>query len=511
MKYRSVLLLLLALIFPGAAGAHLGSPDIFYDGPAGPYLISVTIRMPAVVPGRAQILARIRGDEPVSVAFAPISHATAVSNTPPAEAGTAVAGETNSFTGELWLMTRGAYSIDVRINGKPGAGSVQIPVNSVALHQLPLPAWLGGVLLALGLLLFGGAVAIVGAAAGEAVLPPGVSVAPNTRRRYWTAVVTTTFVLTLSLYGGKKWWNSDEAEFRDHLRDGGWPRLEAEVETRGPQRILHLQLGNSEWKDNPDLALAPDHGKLLHLYLVRQPNQEVFAHIHPVRHGRYQNSFLVALPPLPEGDYEMYCDLTLAASGTSSTATNIIHIPAAPGRTAGARPVGTDPDDSWLAEMEAVRDQANRDTICELPGGVRMVWKAHSPLHAQEDAGLRFEVRDDQGKPVALEPYMEMMAHAAVIRSTGDVFAHLHPSGNFSMAAQTFFDAKMAREAGANSQPHAGGADVVCSADASHGVSSIFLPYEFPGAGNYRIWVQIKTGGQVRTAVFDTTVQPGSL
>jgi hypothetical protein len=78
---------------------------------------------------------------------------------------------------------------------------------------------------------------------------------------------------------------------------------------------------------NSTLQLAPDHGKLLHLFLVGQPNHQAFAHIHPVR--QTGTTFEVALPPLPEGDYEMFCDLTLA-SGLSSTATNSVHLPPIP-------------------------------------------------------------------------------------------------------------------------------------------------------------------------------------
>ena len=37
--------------------------------------------------------------------------------------------------------------------------------------------------------------------------------------------------------------------------------------------------------------------------------------------------------------------------------------------------------------------------------------------------------------------------------------------------------------------------------------STISLPYEFPTPGDYRVWVQIKTDGQIMTAIFDTTVK----
>ena len=122
-------------------------------------------------------------------------------------------GETNLFTGGLWLMTTGAYSIEVRIHGKSGDGTVQIPVNSVATAQLPLPPWLGKILVVLGLILFCGAMAIVAAAAGESILSPGVLPGKIERRKYWIATVITGGVLTLALVGGKKWWDAEETQF----------------------------------------------------------------------------------------------------------------------------------------------------------------------------------------------------------------------------------------------------------------------------------------------------------
>ena len=107
---------------------------------------------------------------------------------------------------------------------------------------------------------------------------------------------------------------------------------------------------------------------------------------------------------------------------------------------------------------------------------------------------------------------MGMMSHAAILRADGAVFAHLHPTGNFSMAAQSFFAAKIAREA---SKDKGGGAPEEMDHSKMHhglpsgpGGSTIVLPYEFPTAGDYRIWVQIKTGGQVLTGAFDTSVAP---
>jgi hypothetical protein len=504
MKHRIALFLFLALLCPWRAGAHLGSADVFFDGQAGPYPVQITIRVPPVVPGKAEITVQVDSLEPATVSFAPIASNIAVSNAPPAETAQPVQGGTNLFSGELWLMTAGAYSIDILVRGKYGDGAVQIPVNSIATSQLPLPGWLGGILLGLGFVLVCGVIAIVAAAAGESVLPPGTLPGNADRRKYWIAASVTTVVIALLLTGGRKWWKSEEKDFRSRLVEGGWPDLAAIVHIKDSQRILSLTL---DWSGRRELAT--DHGKLLHLFLVRQPNFDAFAHIHPIRTG--EKTFDVVVPPLPEGDYEVLCDLTLA-EGFSSTATNIVHIPASPNQPASDHGMSADPDDSWSVDaIVAGRDHPGNDTICRLPDGTRVVWKAHLALCAQQDAGLRFDVQDQSGQAAVLEPYMGMMSHAAVLRSDGRVFSHLHPSGNFSMAAQMYFDAKVARETGIPAKNENAGADPICSMDLlkmgrTSNPSEITLPYQFPTAGNYRIWVQIKTGGRVRTAVFDTTV-----
>lgn len=260
---------------------------------------------------------------------------------------------------------------------------------------------------------------------------------------------------------------------------------------------------------NATLQLATDHGKLLHLFLIGRSDHQAFAHIHPVRQGG--TTFAVALPPLPEGDYELFCDLTLE-SGLSSTATNSIHLPPAPENSAAAGAavaLEPDPDDSWAVNPAvAVRENSGDDTVCLLPDGTQIIWKGHSPLHAQQDAALQFRVRNQAGQPIRLEPYMGMMSHAAVLRSDGRVFAHLHPSGNYSMAAQMVFEGKMAKETNPSSGRSVNHptADDWCGPGAGGGSSVISLPYEFPIPGDYRVWVQIKTEGQVKTAIFDTTV-----
>ena len=316
----------------------------------------------------------------MSVSFTPISARTAISNAPPAEVAVPVPGETNVFTGDLWLMTFGAYSIEVRVHGASGDGIVQIPVNSAATAQLPLPPWLGGALLTLGLVLCFGAMAIVGAAAGESTLPANISAGKTNRRKYWTGAIITAVVLVVALVGGKIWWDVEANNFRRHLTQGAWPDLAASARAEGSQRILQLTLGKISFDHRARLALARDHGKLLHLFLVSLPDHQAFAHLHPVRKGN--NTFEVALPPLFEGDYEMYCDLTLE-SGLSSTATNWVHLPAVPvnaaelANSAATNYLEPDLDDSWATNSTvAARENAGSDTICRLPDGTQVIWRS---------------------------------------------------------------------------------------------------------------------------------------
>jgi hypothetical protein len=51
---QRVLASLAALLLVLPAGAHVGSPDIYLDGMAGPYQVSITVRPPVVIPGLAE-------------------------------------------------------------------------------------------------------------------------------------------------------------------------------------------------------------------------------------------------------------------------------------------------------------------------------------------------------------------------------------------------------------------------------------------------------------------------
>ncbi len=56
LRARLALLTLAALSM-----AHVGSPDTFFGGKAGPYDVRVSVRLPGVIPGRAQVTVRVEG------------------------------------------------------------------------------------------------------------------------------------------------------------------------------------------------------------------------------------------------------------------------------------------------------------------------------------------------------------------------------------------------------------------------------------------------------------------
>jgi hypothetical protein len=508
---RALLLLVISL-WAITAEAHVGSPDLFYNGPIGSYPARVTVRMPRVIPGRAEISVRLETNQPVDVSFLPLYAKTEIKNAPPADIGFPVEGEANLYSGELWLMSFGAYSVEVRVEGKQGDGTVQIPLTSVATAQLPMPTLLGQILAGLGCVLVLGAVGIAFAAAREAGLAPEQVIGKGESRKGMIAATATIVIMTGALYGGWHWWNAEEGAFRRHLREGAWPDLAAEVKVEDGARMLRLELGKEGSKSYFVPPLIPDHGKLMHLFLIREGSADAFAHVHPVRKG--DRAFEVAVPPLPEGRYTIFCDLAYEG-GTNSTAMASVELPAIPGAAETSENNSTkgDRDDSWTSyAADAVPSADNPAPVFRFPDGTTVTWKAQKPIRAQRDASLHFEIREPAGKPLRLEPYMGMLSHAAVLRSDGTVFAHLHPTGNYSMAAQSFFTTKLARETGAadhsvpygmNHSMHQG------HVSPSKGSESVLsLPYEFPETGDYRIWVQFKSGGKVLTAAFDARVEP---
>ena len=514
-KSRLFLALLLScLALPVAA--HIGSPNVIFEGRAGPHPVRVVVRPPEVVPGLAEISVRALGSGVTRVAVLPAHWDAGKRGAPPPDVAQPVRGETNLYTATLWLMTPGAYSVHVQVEGAGGSGEVVVPVNNFATVRKEMVPGFATVLLVLGVFLFLTAVRLVGAAWGESVLPPGEEIARPVRVRSTLAMVASALLFTGMVVGGKSWWDSVDGNYRNNRLYRPLP-LDASVRVTNGVPVLRLEVDTRDGGQRHWTPLVPDHGKLMHLFLIRDEAPDTFAHLHPIqRAGRV---FEAAIPPLPPGRYSVIADVT-HETGFAQTLTTKTDLPepsenyANVPRRAGAsdpfcgvpvrRATGDDsatafdPDDSWHFGDPL---PASTPNSCRLAGGYVMQWERTVALQTKREASLMFKLLKPDGSPAMLEPYIGMAGHAAVRRVDGGVFAHLHPEGTASMAAQEVY-AK--REASREKKDLT--AKIPAAPHSTVLSDSVSFPYEFPSAGRYRLWVQVKSEGRVLTGVFDGEV-----
>ena len=479
-------LLLVAGLYLATAG-HVGSKNVFFAGDAGPYPVSVVVRPPDVVPGLAEISVRIPGGagEVERVTVRPVRwDAAPEGGAPPPDPAVPVPGDPELYSAELWLMTVGAYRIEVTVEGARGAGTASVPVTSVMLDVLDMPPLLGAVLLLLGGLLLAGAVTIAGAAVRESRLAPDEAVQTKQRRWGWFAMTCAAALLLTGAYWGNAWWDAVDRD----VRGGIFERLAVEgvVASDGGGPVLEVRITDPSWLGRNWSPLVPDHGKLMHMFVVGAPDMNAFAHVHPVPVD--SATFRVAWPDLPAGEYRIYGDI-VHESGFAQTVVDTVRVEAgAVVERAPRAMLEGDPDDSSWRGMAARLPAPGASA--SLSDGSTLLWLGESELRVDEETVLSFAVRDPAGEPAVLEPYMGMVSHAALTRDDGSVFVHLHPAGTISMGSLSVL------APGMESMAEAGEGDP----------DTVEFPYAFPQPGDYTIWVQVKRAGEVLTGAFRVRV-----
>jgi hypothetical protein len=478
------------------AMAHVGSPDTFFTGQAGPYPVRVSVRLPGVIPGLAQIAVRVPQEvdaAALGVTVRAIQWNVGPEGAPPADPALPVPGDPTLYAADLWFMAPTSYRVQVEIDGPKGRGTAVVPVLALATEQRDMPRSLGFVLAGLGLFLAVGLLTIIGAAVRESIVPPGEAPHPGRRRRARIAMTIGAVLVILIVVGGRAWWNAEALAYGESVLYRPFNST-ASVREENGHRILTLAIDDRRWPPPPRNvqtrynALMPDHGKLMHMFLIREPGLDVFAHVHPVAR-QPAAAFDLVVPPLPGGRYRVYGDI-VHESGYAQTLVTEVELPDPPADAGAAS--AADADDSWFSGSAVSMQGENGGT--QVPPSSTITWVGGGkPLIARQEQLLTFAARDASGAPVALEPYMGMMGHIAVTRVEGDVFAHLHPSGSISMAALQKFTEGAAPDHTMHGAPAA-------SAEVS-------TPFAFPKAGRYRVWVQMKRNGQVITAAFDAEVQ----
>lgn len=464
-----------AALYAGLLSAHVGSPDVFFQGKAGPYPVLVSIRPPDVIPGIARIEVRGLSPDIQRVELAPTPMTGEASKHPPvADLAQRSTGDPQYYEGQLWLMGFGSWEVHVHVFGPNGSGEVLVPVPALATKASSMQPAMGYFLFGMMVFLSVGMVAIVGASAREARLEPGVP-APAWNGRTLTTMGIAAVIVGGGLWFGKSWWADDAATYERRL----YKPLGAAARLQEDGKSLEIRLTDPGWMAMRKLDdLVPDHGHLMHLFLVSSPTMDTLVHLHPDQTAT--GYFAATLPPMPAGKFLVYADI-VHENGLAETAVGEVQLPA----VKGDRLDGDDSAGAWSQDGR-------------LPDGYRMVWKHDSskPVRGKQVGLLTFELQGPDGQPVNdLEPYMGMGGHAEVLKRDGSVFAHIHPTGSVSMASL-------------NVAANVASPDDMMAMHQMEVGPEISFPYGFPKAGDYRIYVQMKRAGKVETGAFDLRVLP---
>ena len=476
--FRVLLLLLIGV--PQFALAHVGSKDVFQQVTAGPYKLFVTVRMPNVIPGVANVEVRSTGAQVTALEIAPLPLAGEASKHPPTpDAMKASTVDPAFFTGGVWMMSSGSWQVRIHISGSAGDATVSVPVPAVAIATLQMKRDLGVPLSILGLFLVISMAGVIAAAVREARLPPGETPSPSLRRRGLAAMVLSLVLLGLAVWGGAKWWNLEATSYAA----GIYRAPEVHATLNGNKLSLHVKdiSDGDRWEDRSSAALVLDHGKIMHLYAIRTPQMDAAFHLHPEFDP--PSHFRVELPAMPPGEYALYGDV-VHANGFPETLVAKLEVPA---EMTGA-PLG--PDDA-SAHPPAVGSEPLGGSF-KLPDGYSMVWDKPATITANTAYSFRFRLLAPDGSPATdMQPYLGMAGHAAFVKTDGTVFAHTHPEGSAAMPAMML----------------ANGMDGSMNMSSAPITNTVEFPYGFPKPGAYRIFIQMKHGSTIETGVFDAAVQ----
>jgi uncharacterized membrane protein YwzB len=442
-------LLLFLLLWPLVAHAHVGSPDVFFEGDAGPYHLFVSIRVPQVIPGVATIEIRASSPDVQGVTVVPMRLSGPGSELPPTpDTATRAPGDPQFFTADLWLMEHGSLQVRVAVTGARGSGTLRIPVPAAALKTRGMDRGLGLVLFGLMLLLAFGAVGIATGAVRDAALEPGASADAGGARRARIAMVVAGAGVAGILALGNWWWSLEARTYESFVQK---PWI---VQPRVDNCTISIPV-------DARTQLLPDHGHDMHLFLVRMPGMDQLAHLHPSRDG---GEFSGALPSLPAGHYKLFADIVLASgfpvTGSADLDLSELH----------CAPLAGD-DTSWAAGP---------------PGDVHIAFDRPAEVRAGHALPLKFHV--DVPK---LGTYMGMAGHAEIVKTDATVFAHIHPTGSVAMPALEMVQ----------------GNTMMMDMPDMDMPPDVSFPYGFPSPGDYRVFVQVKARGAIVTGAFDVEVK----
>jgi hypothetical protein len=443
MRTSRCVLFLLTCFCVAPLHAHIGSPDTFVQAEAGPYVFLMAAHPPATYPGALELDFR----------FDPANHLTAVTVSLDNAAPAGIQFFTDGTAAiPLWLTRMTSHQLRINVQGSLGSGE----------YTLTLPAQsqpaTGEISTRYRVLL------LYSAASLFAVFAAAIFVG-NPKVYYASAQGLPPRVIAVGLIALALFFTV--LAFRK-------PALRATTKINAvltPEGRLDFTLVNP---NETFSDLIPDHNKLLHLFLIREPQHDVFLHLHPqqVESG----SFTTPLPAMPPGTYTLFADF-YHADGRGETATQTVTFPAQSHTTIA------DPDDSIAILPPLSRADASVRTA-HLADGYTLQLGAPSKLTSRAVNLLKVTLLDPAHQPPGdMQLYLGMPAHAVVLRTDDAVFAHIHPGGTLPMLANSMPMRMSARS------------------------NTATIPYGFPSPGRYRLFVQMKHGHFIETGAFDLDVR----
>lgn len=192
-------------------------------------------------------------------------------------------------------------------------------------------------------------------------------------------------------------------------------------------------------------AFEARHGARLHLIVVRRDLAN-FQHLHPTMAPGGTWSQPLALPEA--GVYRAFVDVSV--EGRSTTLGVDLFAP-------GGMDVDPGPEFTRTKRIDGY-------DVTLSPG----------PVGPGVESTLTFEVRDVDGVPVTLEPYLESRGHLVALREGDLAYLHVHPTGTDRDAGRVSFRTT------------------------------------FPTRGHYRLFLQVRPDGDLVTTWFDVRVDGSS-
>lgn len=230
-----------------------------------------------------------------------------------------------------------------------------------------------------------------------------------------------------------------------HEGEGGRVSLESEVQgdlSAGSIRY-EFQLFDEQLQTTiTDKAMVETHTKLLHI-IVYDASKNIFNHEHPEFNGKTWTAYL----DLPvAGNYFIWAQGQLQDGTEFSTFTKI--------QVVGGKP------ESPVIPLGDHRKGTDKLTVLELD---------KIKLKAGKMAMIKFKISREDNQSPQISPYLGALAHVIAVSPDGDELIHVHPMEGDS--------------------PNTG-----------------MIHATFPSEGDYRMWVQLRDRGELKTIPLSVTV-----